>query len=175
MKRFIKTILILVVTVGFVLSYGYWHSITHGSIYIDLKYKASVKEKFLSKIDVSFLDVAGKVLAKGISNKNYHYIELIQPVIGNCHDLVRSGSNKETRKLWYDCYEKQSTWMMTWIKDVSQIVVSHENCSSKKVPIIFSGSNSEWLLWWVPHPHIGGKPYSYFRASIDLEKHDCFK
>ena len=34
-----KTILILVVIAGLVLGYGYWHSITHGSIYIDLDYK----------------------------------------------------------------------------------------------------------------------------------------
>ena len=171
-----KTILILVVIVGLVLGYGYWHSITHGSIYIDLNYKTPKnKDKISSKIKVLFIDVDGKALAQGISDKNYNYIELIQPVIGNCHDLVRSGSNKETRKLWQQCYEQQSTWMMTWINDVSHIVVSNKNCSSKKLPIIFSGYNSEWFLWWVPHPHIGGKPYSYFRASIDLEKHDCFK
>ncbi|MCU7835441.1 MAG: hypothetical protein KZQ83_09310 [gamma proteobacterium symbiont of Taylorina sp.] len=47
----------------------------------------------------------------------------------------------------------------------------------KKIPITISEYNSvsEWLLWWVPLPHIGGKPYSYFRASIDLEQYDCFK
>jgi hypothetical protein len=157
-----------------VLAYGYWHSITHGSALIDLTFEGE-DQKLLSKAEVLFMDADGNVLATGVRDEKHNYIHLIHPAVGDCHEAVKGVSSKASRKLWQECFKEQSVWIPEWIKRVRQAQVKHESCLSKKVPVVISHYNSEWLLWWVPLPHVGGIPYSYFRSSIVLEKNDCIK
>ena len=178
MKKTLKTIVIISGAAFTVLAYGYWHSLTHGSAYIDLVFETPDTEKkdLLSKAEVLFLDADGNILAKGLRDEEYNFIHLIHPIVGDCHEIEKGAAySSESKKSWHECFEKQSTWIPTWINDVSQVQIKHSNCSSKPLPIAISAHNSEWFLWWVPHPHIGGKPYTYFRSSIVVTEKDCVK
>ncbi len=172
-----KKLLILgVIISGIILTYGYWHSVTHGSVNIDLAYKASniKKLELLPLAEVAFMNGTGKILAKGISDEKSGYIQLISPDNINCNKIIKPYS-KEGRKLWKDCFNKQAVWIPKWINHVSQVKVKHKNCISKNIPVVISEHNTEWFLWWVPLPHVGGIPYSYFRASIIIEENDCIE
>lgn len=169
-----KQLLISVIIIsGIILGYGYWHSITHATTHIDLKF--DMEKRQLSKAEVFFMDLNANVLARGVRDEKYNHVYLIHPEVGNCNQLSKGPSNNETRKLWLECFEIRSIWIPTWIKKVRQVQVKHENCLSKKIPIIISEYNSEWLLWWVPLPHVGGIPYSYFRARIVIDERDCIE
>lgn len=173
-----KQILIVIVAISvIVLAYGYWHSLTHGSAYIDLTFETSdgAKKDVLSKAKILFMDSDGNMLAKGIRDQEHNYIHLIHPKIGACHEVAKVATSKKSRELWQECFEKQSIWIPTWINNIRQARVIHNDCSSKIIPVVVSGHNTEWLLWWIPLPHVGGKPYSYFRSSIVVKENDCIK
>ena len=74
-----KLLILGVIILGIILTYGYWHSVTHGSVNIDLAYKASniKKLELLPLAEVAFMNGTGKILAKGISDEKYGYIQLI--------------------------------------------------------------------------------------------------
>jgi hypothetical protein len=173
-----KRILILVIAIsGVVLAYGYWHTITHASAYISLALKTPTKNKqeSLQKAEVTFFNSNGGVLAKGVSDEKYNFIHLIHPKVGDCHEAEKITSSIESREFWQKCYKQLSIWIPNWIRDVRLVEVKHKNCSTKKMPIVISENNSAWLLWWVPLPHVGGIPYSYFSSSIVIEGKDCIE
>lgn len=177
MKQTFLTIFTIAVLV---LAYGYWHSMTHGIAYIVLTLKADdnkiqvVINGSLENAEVFFMDKDGIVLAKGV-NTDRNYLHLIHPEVGDCHEIVKPVSNSETRSLWQECLQKQSTWIPKWIRNVSEVQVKHKTCSTKNLPVEVKEHNSEWPLWWVPLPHVGGTPYSYFRADIVVSEEDCIK
>ena len=173
-----KLFFILIILIpGIVLGFGYWHSITHGSTHIELFFKSSDSDKrgLLPEAEVFFIGSDNHILAKGISDENYGYIHLIHPEEGDCHKFGKMVSNSQSRNLWQQCFEKQSTWIMKWVKDIHFVKIKHNLCTTGKIPIDISEYNSEWLLWWVPLPHVGGKPYSYFSSKIVVEEKSCLK
>ena len=86
-----------------VLAYGYWHSITHGSANITLKLGS--EDQSLSKAEVIFMDSKGAVLASGIVDDRFDFVNLIHPEVGNCQKFAKGPSSKETRKLWQKCLD----------------------------------------------------------------------
>lgn len=167
-----QVFIFIIVISSLVLAFGYWHSITHASANINLK--STFKTGTLSKAEVLFMDSNENILARGVTDEKHHHVYLIHPEVGSCHDFSKSPSTKKSRQLWQHCFKEQSVWIPTWIKNVRQVQVKHKNCLSKKLPITISEYNTEWLLWWVPLPHVGGLPYTYYRGRIVLEQNDCY-
>ena len=176
MKQTLRVIAAIAIIAFVVLAYGYWHSLTHGSAYIDLRLETSdtAKKDLLSKARVLFMGGDGDILAQGVRDEEYDFIHLVHPTAGDCHKFEQNAAHSgEAKKSWRECFSNQSVWIPTWMNAVSQVQVIHRDCSTKPLPIVISASNNEWLLWWVPHPHIGGKPYTYFRSSILVTEKDC--
>ena len=173
-----KTFLTIIVIIGCILGYGYWHSRTHASFYIHLEYKDINQDKLqpLPKAELSFLDEHDKVLANGISDESFNYVHLIHPEVGDCHEVEKSASvSKQGMNAWQECFEHLSTWIPKWANKARRVTITLPDCTIKDLPISISKYNSEWFLWWVPHPHIGGKPYTYYRTNITIKKNDCTK
>ena len=42
-----------------------------------------------------------------------------------------------------------------------------------RLPVTSHKSNGDWWLWWVPLPHIGGKPLTYYSLSIYVDGTNC--
>ena len=51
--------------------------------------------------------------------------------------------------------------------------VKFAQCELKGVPAISQKSNGDWWLWWVPLPHIGGKPLTYYSMFIHVDGINC--
>lgn len=173
-----RKILIILIIIGCVLGYGYWHSYTHASFYVQLVSRANDKVKPITipKAEIQFLDEEGKVLADGISDEQYNYVHLIHPEAGDCYEVEKSASSsKKARESWRECFESLSTWIPKWVGKVRQIDLRTQNCNLKNIPVTVSKSHSDWFLWWVPLPHIGGKPYSYYSLNIFIEDKNCMK
>jgi hypothetical protein len=172
----VRKILIIVFIIACILGYGYWHSSTHASFHIQLNFKDVTigKPKTIPSAEIIFLDSKGRVLANGISDEQYNYVHLIHPEVGDCHEVEKlASSSKEAKESWQECFEHLSTWIPKWAGEVRQVDLKTQNCLLKKIPVTVSKNNSDWFLWWVPHPHIGGKPYSYYNLSIPVEKNNC--
>jgi hypothetical protein len=172
----VRNLLIIFAIIGCILGYGYWHSSTHASFHIQLDFKDDTmgKLKIIPKAEVFFLDSEGRMLAKGISDEQYNYVHLIHPEVGDCHEIEKLASfSKGGKESWQECFEHLSTWIPRWASKVRQIDLKAQGCIMKNIPVTVSKHNSDWLLWWVPHPHIGGKPYSYYSSSITVEEKKC--
>ena len=164
------------ILVGSILGYGYWHAATHASFYIRLTVTDGNKgkPKPLPKAEITFFDSEGSVLANGISDEHYNYVHLIHPEVGDCHEIEKLAPfSKEARESWQECFEQLSSWISQWAGEVRQVTLKTQNCLWRNIPVTVSESNPDWFLWWVPHPHIGGKPYSYYSLSITVEENNC--
>lgn len=159
----------------FLLSYGYWHASTHGWLYISLNKVATKGRKFenINNATLAFFDSNGQLLAKGKSDDKTGVVYLAHPEVGYCvDDISKRSLAGESKQTWLDCYQKQSTWLMNWVRKVASMHLEFNDCSLKNLPVTVSESKNYWWLWWVPHPHIGGKPVTYFniREYVDSEK-----
>lgn len=173
-----RILLIFIVIFGCVLVYGYHHSITHGTLYaqIDIQGDSGSGPTSLSGTEVIFQDAEGNLLATGRGDQNYNFIHLIHPEIGDCRDAEQAAlSSSDTRTAWQRCFERISTWIPSWVRKVHQVELKTENCQAIIAPVMVSEHSSDWFFWWVPHPHIGGKPYTYFTLHIKVNENYCEK
>lgn len=172
----VKVLLVIAVVILSVLAFGYWHSTTHSSFYVSLKIagEADSNTPLSPEAKVQFLDSRGRVLANGVRDKQYDFVHLVHPAHGDCHEIEKAAAfSKDATTSWQECFEHQSVWIARWIGDVAGVNVKHGDCLIQNSPITISRSRSDWYLWWVPHPHIGGKPYSNYSATIVVDEKDC--
>lgn len=171
-----KILITVAIIVCIILGYGYWHSATHASFYVRINIMSAAQEKAktIPKTEISFFDAEGRALANGISDAQFNYVHLIHPEVGDCHAIEKLAPfSKEARKSWQTCFEHLSTWIAKWAGEVRKVDLKTSNCAWRNIPVTVSKYNSEWFLWWVPHPHIGGKPYTYYSLSITVAEKDC--
>lgn len=158
-----------------VLIYGYWHQLTHGSVNISL-YDASAEKSFqlMKTASVILLDARGKVLASGQSDPRFGVVYLNHPEIGSCYEAEHDAPfSVQGRQAWKQCFARHSTWIMEWIREVRQITIKHPRCILERVPVEVTEFSDDWWLWWIPHPHVGGKPYTYFRINMEIDPVNC--
>lgn len=169
-----KVLLIIVSAILGILAFGYWHATTHSTFYVSLNIAGDTDNNSQSDVAIQILDSKGSILANGVRDKQYSFVHLIHPTQGDCHEIERLAAfSKEARTSWQECFEHRSTWIAEWIADVASVSVKYGDCLARNNPITVSRSSSAWYLWWVPHPHIGGKPYSDYSATITIDKEDC--
>ncbi len=172
-----KKILLAIAVLGFfILAFGYWHYATHSSLYVSLKVVTEAAEETRSGLQpgVQFLDAQGRILANGVRDKQYDFLHLMHPVYGDCRDVEKAAAfSNDARSSWQECFEHLSVWIADWIGDVVRVNVEYGDCLIEDVPIALSQSRADWYLWWLPHPHIGGKPYSNYSATIAVDEKDC--
>lgn len=171
-----RKIVFIVVITGCILGYGFWHSLTHAAFHIQLNFEdhGNKLQKPYPHIEVDFLDAEGQWLAHGVSDEQYSYVHLIHPEAGDCHAVEHSSSIMESgRNAWQVCFEQLSTWIATWGNKVHQVDLKTDRCAWRNIPVSVSRNNPDWMLWWVPHPHIGGKPYTYYRLYLTVDESNC--
>jgi len=169
-----RTLLVLAILAALVLGYGYYHAATHGTLYISLvdtsvkPYSGNVRDAA-----IRLLDENGKFLADAKSDHEYGVGRVIHPQIGDCTAAESSApSTPAARDEWRECFETISTWVIGWADRVRTADIKFGHCDVKAVPVIIHKSQ-DWWLWWVPLPHVGGKPYTYFNLSINVDGANC--
>jgi hypothetical protein len=171
----LRVFMVVMLVVCGVLGYGYWHAVTHASFHIDMNLRTGpvARPRAMPNAEIVFLDESGAILARGVSDSNANFVHLLHPEVGDCHEREETATvSKEGKTAWQECFTLQSVWIPTWAQDLRQVDVTYNGSRFDKIPVTVSEYNSEWFLWWVPLPHVGGKPYTYFRATINVDARD---
>jgi len=165
----------LLIFVAGILAYGFYHEQTHGSLSVTLYDPAQLPaQSKIFKDELTFLDGNGQALARAQSDAKYGVMRLIHPAVGDCVSEEQGASSaRDGQKKWQACFEQQSTWLMDWVRQARYAIVKLESCPPQRVAVSISESGDDWWLWWVPLPHIGGKPYRYFSLMINVDRAKC--
>lgn len=175
MSTFRRIVLSVLVVVAAILGYGYWHAKTHGALNVSM-YDLSAKQTFalLKDASVVMMDESGAVLARGTSDSRYGTVYLSHPEVGSCYEAERQAfHSSEGMNIWQTCFRQQATWVMQWVRQVRYVDVHWQNCSLEHIPVSVEEYSADWWMWWVPLPHIGGKPYTYFGLTVRLDPTAC--
>jgi len=174
MKR-IVAVLVIVVPIA-VLAYGYWFGITHGSLYMTVMDVTDREHPVDAKsVQLRFRDGNDKVLAGATTTERYGAtIFLSFPPEYSCYEIeARTSTSLEAREEWAKCFERQSTWLPTWVRQVKSADVLMSSCTIHRMPVSLSEHPDTWWLWWVPLRHIGGNPYTSFSFTILFNRSEC--
>ena len=167
-----KIILLFVLLLGLLLGYGYWHQANHGYLYLSLYQDESLIT--LTGVELLLLDAAGKPLAEGRTDDKFGVTHLKHPGLGYCSEKEqRAAYSKQSRQDWQDCFKAQSQWLMEWIEAFRFLSISIADCQLDRIPVSVRKSHNDWWLWWVPHPHIGGKPHTGYGVSLIIDPLAC--
>jgi hypothetical protein len=156
-----------------VLAYGYWHARTHATLYVSLV-DASVRERYqpVKQAELSFKSASGEVVAKAGVESQYGSVYLAEPAEYACHEIERKAPfDTAARDEWSRCFKQQSRWLSSRVPDIASVEVVTGSCRVE-VPAAFS-SYSDWWLWWVPLPHVGGTPYWNYSLLIRIDPLKC--
>ncbi|UTW12765.1 hypothetical protein [Marinobacterium rhizophilum] len=174
MKRCLALLCVLALAV---LGYGYWHGATHGAFSISLRLageKTQGSQILLAGAEVVLRDTQGLELARGRMDRRYNFVRLVHPAVGDCQDAEQAAAGSSAgRSAWQACFEAQSRWIPAWAEKVHSISLSTPGCRWPEIPVKVRTYGPDWLLWWVPLPHVGGKPYTYYSLSVSLPPPAC--
>jgi hypothetical protein len=148
-------------------AYGYWFGVNHGSLYITvLDVSDREHSRDVRPVHLTFRDGDGKVLAEAAGSEKSGAIFVSSPPEYSCDETAQ-------REEWAKCFERQSTWLPTWVREVRFADVVSDSCTIQRMPVTLSEHPDTWWLWWVPLRHIGGKPYTSFSFSIQFNRDAC--
>jgi len=170
-----KIALVIALAASATLAYGYWHAISHGSLYLSvLDASDRERQRPIVEGELWLLDSAGRVLAAATATAPYGTFRLSNPTSYSCRELEGQASySTEARDAWRRCFERQSRWLVTWVPQVTHANLRTSACSLRQKPVSVSIRRDDWWLWWVPLPHVGGKPYTSFSLSLTFDRSDC--
>lgn len=171
----LRIVLVIFLFFSLLLVYGFWHAKTHGAFLISI-YDASADSNSvpLKDTEVVLRDKQDKILATGKSDSHFGTVYLSHPETGSCYDAEKNATqSRDGMNAWQRCFRKQSTWLMEWVRSVQLVDVHMKNCRLERIPVSVKEYTEDWWMWWVPLPHIGGKPYTYFRLMIRIDPTTC--
>ncbi len=158
-----------------ILGYGYWHAQTHGVLNVSI-YDFSDEQAFvlLKEAEIVLMDKHGSKLAAGKSDSRFGTVYLSHPETGSCYEAEHQATrSNEGLNTWQICFRQHSAWIMQWVRQVRFVEIIVKDCSLEKIPISIEERSADWWMWWVPLPHVGGKPYTYFNLTIRLDPIAC--
>jgi hypothetical protein len=185
----LKLVALLVSVAGAVLLYGYWNASTRGVVYLDLN-DVSAKQVFGSAkqgavstnqnsgrilhAKLRLKDAAHQILCQGSTDGTYGVARFSHPEVGTCEEEEAVAAfSVEGRARWNACFQAQSKWQPTWARRVRYLDLNIGDCHLTDIPVALKESRDGWWLWWVPLPHIGGRPYGSFWGSVHLDAEKC--
>ena len=162
------TILIMpVVLAVFLLGYGYWTAISFGYLALTLE----VGGHKITNAKIQFRGENKELLAKGHTDNAFGIVYLDHPETGSCEAMEKQAPfSSEARKNWQNCSDTVARWTVKWAPLIRFVNIESPSCNVQLLPASAESFREQWWLWWVPLPHIGGRPYTYFRVEIPLEK-----
>ena len=167
-RRMLLATLIPAAGIAAVSVWGYRQALSHGSAYVsihDLALKADRQAYgWVRRADLIFRDAAGARLASGAADSRF-----VHPEVGDCRAEEREGG-----RVWNDCFEAQSRWLMTWARQVHHATVRlDDRCTIEGVPVLLEESREAWWLWWVPHPHLDNSTLTHFDMTLRIDSDAC--
>ncbi|TNF95900.1 MAG: hypothetical protein EP297_11340 [Gammaproteobacteria bacterium] len=170
-----RTITAFAIIIIMLLGYGYWQVNARGWFHAFLRDTSDNDlPGRIYNAQIKFMDKESKVLANAKTDNRHGAVYLSHPTEGYCvleaSQQPMVGTNKEK---WKKCHEMQSRWVMQWANKVHSMEIVTDQCHYLITPITLRKNLDDWWLWWIPHPHIGGTPYTSFDVSIMLDNKRC--
>ena len=171
MKPWIAAAGVFVLIAVAVLAYGYWFAATHGALYISvMDVSERERPRPVAPVELSLLDGEGRLLARAAGIEPSGAIYLTAPESYACHGVEeRAPFSAPAREEWDRCFARQSRWVPTWIGSLRFVTVRAGGCTIDRLPVAVVEYGDTWWLWWVPLVHVGGKPYTSFSVSIQID------
>jgi hypothetical protein len=169
----------MAVAAAVALAWGYWHSSRHADLLLQVDdYALSTAHSAYGsphEVSLLFRDRSNRPLAVARSVEPEGYILAVHPdaAVGNCQPPPGAHPTQPTQEQYLACYQRFSQWAATWAPLVYSADVSVGSCRLAEVPVEVLRSNDQWLLWWVPLPHVGGMPRQLFSFSIPINSRLC--
>ncbi len=168
------TVAVIGLGIVIVLAFGFWHVSTHGWLDMQIRDIAEHGYQTVKDAEITFLDSDGNILAAGKSDHVYGVVYLKHPEAGYCvEEESMAPYSERDRERWYACFNKQARWIVGWAGKVRYVDLKFDECSIKRVPVSVVESKGDWWLWWLPLPHMGGKPVTYFSINIRVDGPNC--
>jgi hypothetical protein len=154
-----------------VLGWGAWRANTHASVWLDVNDHAGRTPNRLwfrvTEGRVAFRDPSGRLLAEAA----------LEPPQGLPRWTGPEGEAVDCRPqldtdAWRICFERQSRWTARWAPRAHDARVTVGGCIVDRVPVQ-RRSSTDWWLWWVPLPHVGGTPSGYHTLDLHLDSARC--
>jgi hypothetical protein len=175
-----KLALVLIAAGALVPAWGYWYSLKHASLHLrvdDYSLQSSTQSYGVPhNVTLTLRDESNAQLAIARSVEPLGYILAVHPNsdIGNCeHREMDTATTQEYQRNYAACYEQYSAWSATWASRVHSADITVRPCEMRGVPVTVHLSSNEWLLWWVPLPHVGGLPRQHFEFSVAIDSRAC--
>lgn len=168
-----RLLAVLAVLVGAVLGCGYWHQQTHATLSITVRDASQPRSyRGLPNVRLRLLDGNGSERAQASSGDD-GVIALTAPQAFACRDAEQQATRSaEGREAWQHCFAAQSRFLADWVDRLSAADVAVGNCRLR-APLRVDRYSDDWWLWWVPLPHVGGKPYRHYSVSLVVDAADC--
>ena len=173
-----RALAVLAVLIAAGLGWGYWQARTRGALHVAL-YDVALKtdrqlygERRVGEI--AFTDEAGTVLATSNAGPPHGVFSIRHPTVGDCRREERAATTDPGgMSAWNQCFATQSRRLPTWVRRVRYAEVKTGECRVERTPVERREYRDRWWLWWVPLPHIGGSPYTYFTLSVWIDSRAC--
>lgn len=167
-----KALLIFFLLALAVLGWGYWHTSTNATIRVTI-YDSALKShntawELVNEASVILRDGNFKRLAKGTHNAPMGMITFEHPDLGDCYRETQGHEEG-----WVNCFDAMAKWVPTWFDQVRYAEITVGSCNISKIPVAVTKSKEGWWYWWVPHPHFGGTPYSFYAISLVIDSNVC--
>jgi hypothetical protein len=158
-----------------VVGYGYWFGRTHGVLYMQADTAPDNGPTTpVAPLEVTFFDAGARELARAATLPPWNTIVLTSPSEYACHEIEQAATTHEdARSRWQTCFAGQSQWLAGWIRRARFASLETTGCRVDHVPLEIETRADNWWLWWVPLPHVGGKPYSSFNVRLQLDVANC--
>ncbi len=148
-------------------SVGYLYTECYGYLYVSIWNKGESTQFAVNPdVKIEFADKNKNLLAIGESNETYATIEIKKTDGSYCRPEL--GSTQ-----WQRCHRANAIWLKSWIDQLRTVTVKVNDCEQQVLPANIHKRRFNMLTWWMPHPHIGGSPYTYYNLRLAIDTKAC--
>ncbi len=167
--------LAIVLVIVVILARGYAFVKSHGALQVDaVDVSDTSRSRHVAPLGLTFFDEAGTKLAQATADSATGSIYLTSPAEYACHAIeLRTTTDLDARREWSRCFARQSQWLMTWVSRAKFVDIDAPPCALHRNPVAITRLEDQWWLWWLPVRHVGGDPYTYWRAEARFDRANC--
>ena len=153
------------------LGYGAWHAQGHADLSLVLN-DVSLRDARrvwgeLREGQLVLRDKQGTALATARFTAPDGVLRYEGPGAVDC-----SGVEAQGEPAWQHCAEARAVWLAGWVDGAATADVRSAGCTIAGVPLQ-RRVYSDWWLWWVPLPHVGGRPSRLVSLTAFIDAKRC--
>ena len=160
-------IVLLIIAAAMSLGYGFWHQRTFSTFHLTLRdVSEPPRGGPVRNAQVFFLDDDSHPLARGKTDEKFGVVMVRHPLAGYCGTDL-------TPDQYQRCFWTQSEWLTTWLTKLRYVSIVVGRCRIERAPVDLRVNRDNLFTWWMPLPHVGGVPFSRYRAYLEIDSRTC--